>query len=1209
MKERKKLPFIIVLGKPGSGKSWIAFRIAQKYKLRLLAPPTSKYTADQTSVEGSLRQTVESGPQLDSDNPFAMSEETSIVNPGPAINGQVNASVTDGNPSPVIEQKSPNVSQWLQQNKYKGVVVDGSIVKTNSQALQNLYETFEQYFSSSHKLLIINLEISDKSLLKRRLSQMIDPVSGLVYHEEQVLATPLDPVVPNSVVETQETDEPEAVDEGDGLPNMPFNFIEIEPCDLTDLERLIVFESGQKWMEDLILSNQDDDDLDLQMTKRKYQKYLHNQKYFDLMEKLSSVWKRIKMETRLRLIKRGEDDEKTIKEDFLNYRDINRVAENLLQKLPNQQSIRINVSQNPIAVLFMVKFWLDINCSRYTSLVEDAKPIDMPPELVKELPFEKAVLRLLEDRDEGLPPLKLGALGKYCIVTFVERKEKTLGNPEFSTAYKGFLFMFSSMEYKRKFEGAVDFYFSESLKSPPVASPLDIVDKEFYSSYGVYGYCKEYCPVHLSKSILKKGHFNLSACYDGSYYCFASDEARLEFLNNPDKYILDTSSKNLVSSPRIAITGASCSGKSTVYQRFASNLPLIEFPELVKKYLIELNDEEKQKHLQNLVDFSEEIPTESLDRIFSYARNVIESGKGYVLEGFPRNKTDMHYLLNNNLVGADLVVFLQVSYEISERRASNMISDCQIEEPKYDSAIRKDLLDRLNVSVDDAFSDIRIRESVEIISYDANKSLRKLQKEMQTLFDKFLARREAIFCQAYMISPENAEQMIANGIAESSSYGYLCPVTLAAKRRNIVNCIGSTPVMLFDKIFYCRDKLSAAEFVRDPLSYTQVRLPFEIESPIFSIVGAKNESMVKRIALDLNMRYIPVSQAYEIAKKYAEEFDFWTGSVDSLSDQERFNVMRWVFSQAVPWSQGVITGELFSSTEDYEKCSKIVMPWKIIELNSGILEDKLNNLRNSVDKEFVNVWRTFDNDVRTTRRIKQEIMDSTHARYIYKSAMDNNYAAMIFDAGIASKEVQNRISAFGLYCPVTYIDDKELIMTHDINYVVRYKEFVYGVLNHAAAEKFIANPARYTDTLKLPDDIPKRADSKDISKIAFKGYCAVSYSFGELIPGKIEFIAKYCSNIYAMISEEYLEKFLTAPWKYAQLVLPADIPPAANNASHYSALPLRSYIEETLSMTLNQALIHLADLKPKLPHETLKSSSMIFVALYLKGKFLSNIVL
>ncbi|RNA14893.1 Adenylate kinase 9 [Brachionus plicatilis] len=230
-----------------------------------------------------------------------------------------------------------------------------------------------------------------------------------------------------------------------------------------------------------------------------------------------------------------------------------------------------------------------------------------------------------------------------------------------------------------------------------------------------FGETSHYCPVALySKYTLVPGNPEIQCKYRERFYRFSSEDAKKEFMDNPLKYLPNSRRKLKMPPPRILVLGPRGSGKSTQARFLAEKLNLfhVKFRDYLQELIIgktkkkidyereedkeeedqpdddEDDEEEKKFQYHNICVLKEEknseplpeltereetikaylekdevLPTEIMDEILPQLWNEEPyRSRGFVLEGFPNNDSQAHYLMDKGFF-PDAVIILRVEDE------------------------------------------------------------------------------------------------------------------------------------------------------------------------------------------------------------------------------------------------------------------------------------------------------------------------------------------------------------------------------------------------------------------------------------------------------------------------------------------------------------------------------------------------------------------
>ncbi|XP_017933854.1 adenylate kinase 9 [Manacus vitellinus] len=289
-------------------------------------------------------------------------------------------------------------------------------------------------------------------------------------------------------------------------------------------------------------------------------------------------------------------------------------------------------------------------------------------------------------------------------------------------------------------------------------------------------------------------------------------------------------------------------------------------------------------------------------------------------------------------------------------------------------------------------------------------------------------------------------------------------------------------------------------------------------------------------------------------------------------------------------------------------------------------------IKNSCYKQHIDAIRTYYMEERQNwcvidavqskwkiwNKVTQEIQVVVKQIQIYLERIREGKAASIADLCITYKELQERLGEFGQYCPVSLAEKGELVdcsVTSSLQFAAEFEGRYYKMASREELDKFLITPEIYVSSLAPhplppPHMLPKKLTVEEI-KASFplrpemQGYCPVTYLDGKqryeaLVPGNIEYAAKYQDKVYIFESEEKLQKFMRLPEKYWNLKLPHKLPPKKEPIL-LTALPLAGYLEQGVATSLIKALHEVGSLKPKFPFLSVKETALLFVSFHLKA--------
>ncbi|KFV93160.1 Adenylate kinase 9, partial [Fulmarus glacialis] len=292
---------------------------------------------------------------------------------------------------------------------------------------------------------------------------------------------------------------------------------------------------------------------------------------------------------------------------------------------------------------------------------------------------------------------------------------------------------------------------------------------------------------------------------------------------------------------------------------------------------------------------------------------------------------------------------------------------------------------------------------------------------------------------------------------------------------------------------------------------------------------------------------------------------------------------------------------------------------QILAIKNSCYKQHIDAIRTYYKKEHQNwcVIDAFQSKWWIWNKVLQEVQVVVKEIQTYLERIRTGKAASIADLCITPKELQYRLGEFGQYCPVSLAEKGELIdcsLTSSLQFAAEFRGHYYKMASQEELDKFLSRPEVYVPPLAPcplppPDMLPKKLTAAEVKTLfpisaEMQGYCPVTYLDGKqryeaLVPGNIEYAAKYHDKVYIFESEEKLLKFMRLPEKYWNLKLPRKLPPIKEPIL-LTALPLAGYLEQAIATSLIKALNEVGCLKPKFPFLSVKKTALLFVACHLK---------
>ncbi|XP_053828617.1 adenylate kinase 9 isoform X1 [Vidua macroura] len=307
---------------------------------------------------------------------------------------------------------------------------------------------------------------------------------------------------------------------------------------------------------------------------------------------------------------------------------------------------------------------------------------------------------------------------------------------------------------------------------------------------------------------------------------------------------------------------------------------------------------------------------------------------------------------------------------------------------------------------------------------------------------------------------------------------------------------------------------------------------------------------------------------------------------------------------------------------DKEKTNRLPYPEhdspQILAIKNSCYKQHIDDIRTYYMTEHQN-WCVIDanhSKWRVWNTVLQKVQMVVKQIQTYLERRKEGKAVSIAGLCITPKELQSQLGECGQYCPVSLAEKGELVdcsVTPSLEFAAEFQGRYYRMASQEELEKFLSRPEVYVSSLAshpLPHMLPKKLTAAEVKalfpvKPEMQGYCPVTYLDGKqryeaLVPGNIEYAAKYQDKVYIFESEEKLQKFMRLPEKYWNLKLPYKLPPK-KEPMLLTTLPLPGYLEQAIATSLIKALHEVGSLKPKFPFLSVKETALLFVSFHLKA--------
>ncbi|KAJ3282849.1 adenylate kinase [Borealophlyctis nickersoniae] len=417
----------ILMGKPGCGKSTLGQKLATTLNLELIDPNALLTKAMQDKTAPTREQIASS---LASGKLIPMETTQSMIHQ--AIDAEETA--------------------------FKGYVFEALPFGLREHKVEEDMKMLEDLVANrrpNHSPVLINLNIDDESLIRRRSSQWVDPVTGIMYPGAQVTYSR------KMRAEGQAGD---SAEEGSGGEEGEEGEADEEGS--ADDEESDVDDDDKDSQED-----EDEDDDDEKKKKRRKKSAKGKVEEIPLVNK--TVWPILSAEIIDRLIKRPEDNSELVARQLRVFSQEQETLNRFRQKhFDALHVIDLDASQH-VDTLFenamerIASLGYSIHCKAVLPQVLN------PPEGGFRGLAEQDIIKFLSTAqlEEGEPRRDLSLWGRYCPVTFIEEgklvQAPTMNLP---AAYRGMIYFLSSENYLAKFLANPDKY----LCRPPHLSNLRI---------------------------------------------------------------------------------------------------------------------------------------------------------------------------------------------------------------------------------------------------------------------------------------------------------------------------------------------------------------------------------------------------------------------------------------------------------------------------------------------------------------------------------------------------------------------------------------------------------------------------------------------------------------------------------------------------------------------------------------------------------------
>ncbi|KAI8854450.1 hypothetical protein BC829DRAFT_439159 [Chytridium lagenaria] len=530
-----------------------------------------------------------------------------------------------------------------------------------------------------------------------------------------------------------------------------------------------------------------------------------------------------------------------------------------------------------------------------------------------------------------------------------------------------------------------------------------------------------------------------------------------------------------------------------------------------------------------------------------------------------------------------------------------------------------DIAEKENMRVSEVIGSVDGNWSVPIIELDGSKCIRpvvsSLKKKLFSVFDA----RKSIFSNAISIEKPEAETLLRLGIKSYSPFGQYCPVSMAS----------SVSVM------------QRQDFLENTLEYVTLASPKPVVRPRVCILGrpksGKTTLAIKACA-ELELIHLSIPSVLEsllssgeycnLSKKIRDVLTKGGTLPDKLVNEALLKVTSRGICQAKGWvldgypmtldqaeylekrgfiphliiQLDILDSSMIKRTmDDYKHDARTGHPDLNVEPAVRDRDEthraEIHSLQTFYDKRYAN-WIVLDSS-RSKWSLKSTLKDflegGTTRRQNYVDLRTKGRAAPVGNIGLSLAYLARQMGKYGDYCPVNLLDRGELVKgPMDTTFTAEYQNLYYRMSDGEALEAFLLAPEKYVTGPDLPDSLPERRPMTVLTfprQLELQGFCPVTYyegpqgSFGSMVTGRLDMIVEYEGKLFAMASEEKLDKFMRTPWNFTSLELPRKLPPKLAPIP-VGTLPLIGYLEQSVARSLSEALGAVGRVRPKHPSTT-----------------------
>jgi len=746
---------------------------------------------------------------------------------------------------------------------FKGFVLQGlplDVTKLDEEL--NFLKEIISYPYKNQKLVFVNLHSFINDVKRNIYGELIDPITGIVYSGDQINYTKNyieskkkkkkekdnddseNDDEENDDDEDEEEDEDENENDENSSETSEIQYSEYSSVDSDASYDSDKNENGSEYEEDEDNDDDDDesDDESEGETKHKIWKYGIESKMSLIDTKIFS-----------RLMKRPEDEVKTLNEFFNNFEKFNDGIKKIIQEhFTINNIIDVDASQPMGNILHCLQKKVVVQgYFQYGRNVLPERVIITNQSVLDDSNDDNQIDYILAqepDTEVEIPKRQLSEWGKFCCVTYTETKELVNGSPLYSAMYQNYLYLFATEEALIKFMKNPILYFQREPVTP--VTKICIVGPRYSGQ------------TTISKLLAKQ--YNLQSIFI--------------------EKIIQRIDKSMMSKESLEILDKDCTMEDKFLQKIKDNCS--QGLEVTSEMMVEIIKHELKKTEEN------------------------NPYRGWIIDGYPKTLEQMQLLFEENII-PDTVIFLR--YDIQSEDILERILNIKVNALtgiEWNNVVRSNSKSPRKITlkipenykiqecpfIDEIYENYKKEES-DIINFlnenNIPQTIIESERDIPSIFSQVRSEIDQFFPRASSNTSNS----------ESVEYGCtkdFCPVML--KKNNILIKSSNTHSLEYQKKIY---NFSSDECKNDFMAHPYEFIGHTLPKPspprilITGISGSGKTTVFKSIPIG-NVRYIEF-------KKFVEEI-----YVPTLPKEEQKDCSKLIFESVDSMDNPVVETHIFN---------------------------------------------------------------------------------------------------------------------------------------------------------------------------------------------------------------------------------------------------------------------------------------------------------